>query len=111
MIHNYLTSTYKLKQVEEKAHLVRTLERGTESNMFVFASSSSLSSEDEPTAWMLSDAIVRRDVRFGDAFIFPVKKVSSSRRNLSPPRVGDFEGSSDSELLQLLPDGYEQLQT
>lgn len=86
---------------------MRVLERGTESNMppLEVVSSSSLSSEDDPIAWMFNEAIVRREVRFGDAFIFPVKKVSSSRRNFSPPRVGDLEGSS-SEPLQLLPGGY-----
>ena len=67
-------------------------------------SSSSLSSDDDPTAWMFSEAIGRRAVLFGEAFILPVKKVSSSRRNFSPPRVGDLEGSS-SEPLQLLPGG------
>ena len=41
----------------------------------------------------------RREERFGDALSFPVKKVSSSRRYRSPPRVGDLEGSSSEPLL------------
>ena len=71
--------------------------------MFVLLeSSSSLSSDEDPTAWIFNAAIGRRAVLLGEAFILPVKKVSSSRKNFSPPSVGDLEGSS-SEPLQLLP--------